>query len=392
MAFLIRNNKIWTIVLTDRAGERRYVSLGVSDEKQARMLDRRVMGLIEPYELGLPPEESAVQWAIEKAPRKIYDGLARLGLIPKRQHVNLKAFLDANIEVRKATLKPGTIRNLKQVAAYAVAYFGADRALGSITPSDVEKFRAHLVNQPKKIGRGADKENPHKLAPATVDMIMSKTRDFFTEMVKAHLIHTSPFKGVKLTHRINPDRLTYVDKQTVLKVMDLCPNPESRLCVALVRFAGLRFPSEAKALKWTDIDWDAGMMTIHSPKTAHHEGQGTRQTPIFWDLEKWLREAREAAPEGAVHVITHYRGENMRTVVNRIIRKAGILPWAKTFHNLRASCQMDLIHEYPESTVCAWLGNKSKVARRHYLKPTKADIEKATGKPQTKPQTESVGS
>src|SRR5262249_39340983 len=75
------------------------------------------------------------------------------------------------------------------------------------------------------------------------------------------------------------------------------------------------------------------------------------------------------APEGAVHVITRYRdaNQNLRTQLNRIIARAGLEPWPKLFHNLRASRETELAGTYPLHIVCSWIGNTERIAQKHYL-------------------------
>ena len=58
-------------------------------------------------------------------------------------------------------------------------------------------------------------------------------------------------------------------------------------------------------------------------------------------------------------VITRYRDSNanLRTQLQRIIKRAGLKPWPKLFHNLRATRQTELSEEFPAHVVCSWLGN-----------------------------------
>lgn len=40
-------------------------------------------------------------------------------------------------------------------------------------------------------------------------------------------------------------------------------------------------------------------------------------------------------------------GKNFRTRFAKLIAKAGVKPWPKLFHNLRASCETDLAKTHP---------------------------------------------
>jgi len=54
----------------------------------------------------------------------------------------------------------------------------------------------------------------------------------------------------------------------------------------------------------------------------------------------------------------------------RIIKRTGLTPWPKLFHNLRVSRHTELATEYPIHVVCAWIGNSATIARRHYMQVT----------------------
>ncbi len=75
------------------------------------------------------------------------------------------------------------------------------------------------------------------------------------------------------------------------------------------------------------------------------------------------------AEPGEKYVITRYRasGSNLRTQLCRIIRRAGIEPWANVWHNLRRTRQTELEDTFPGHVVSAWLGNTEDTAREHYL-------------------------
>ena len=73
------------------------------------------------------------------------------------------------------------------------------------------------------------------------------------------------------------------------------------------------------------------------------------------------------------------RNANLRTQLERIIRRAGLKPWPKPFQNCRSTRETELAETYPIHVVCAWIGNTVAVAAKHYLQVTDADFEKASG-------------
>src|SRR5262249_821553 len=63
----------------------------------------------------------------------------------------------------------------------------------------------------------------------------------------------------------------------------------------------------------------------------------------------------------------------------KIIRRAGLEPWPRLWHSMRASCETDLARQFPLAVVAKWLGNTQAVAMRHYVDVTDADFERAVG-------------
>ena len=128
---------------------------------------------------------------------------------------------------------------------------------------------------------------------------------------------------------------------------------------------------------------------IPEPKVEHHDGRGVRSCPIFPELRPFLEEAWEAAPDGAEFVVNKpayraaadtgdgWKNANLRTQFIKKLTKAGVTPWARLFHSMRASRQTELDYQYPTHVVCAWLGNSPTIARKSYLLVTESDFEKA---------------
>ena len=135
-------------------------------------------------------------------------------------------------------------------------------------------------------------------------------------------------------------------------------------------------------------------MTVHAPKTEHHAGKATRLVPIFPELRSSLDEVFAAATKGFEQTVNpddwilpafrreaaqagDWRGVNLRTQFKKIIKRAGVDPWPRLWHNLRASRQTELEEQVPSHVVCAWLGNSEAVARKHYLQVRETDFQKA---------------
>jgi Phage integrase family len=180
--------------------------------------------------------------------------------------------------------------------------------------------------------------------------------------------------------KANASRFYFISREEAQAVLDACPDAQWRLLFALSRFGGLRCPSEHLGLRWGDVDWERSRITIHSPKTEHHEGGEPRQIPMFPELRPFLEEVFEEAELGTEYVITRYRNDNanLRTQLQRIIRKAGLKPWPKLFQNLRSTRETELAESHPMHVVCSWIGNSQAVAAKHYLQVRDEDFDRAS--------------
>ncbi|MGQ9822014.1 MAG: hypothetical protein ACUVQK_09140, partial [Thermogutta sp.] len=56
---------------------------------------------------------------------------------------------------------------------------------------------------------------------------------------------------------------------------------------------------------------------------------------------------------------------------------AGLEPWPRLWHSMRASCETDLARQFPLAVVAKWLGITQAGAMRHYVDVTDADFERA---------------
>ncbi|MCK4340474.1 MAG: tyrosine-type recombinase/integrase [Phycisphaerae bacterium] len=193
----------------------------------------------------------------------------------------------------------------------------------------------------------------------------------------------NPFDGVRGGHQANESRKRFIAREDIESVIAEAPDAEWRAIVALARYGGLRMPSEAFALRWGDINWERGTIRVTCPKLAHRENHASRVIPLFPELREPLLNLFAEAEPGTEYVIARHRlgCANLRTHFERIIMRAGLTPWPRLFHNLRASRESELMREYDLATVCRWIGNSPAVAARHYAMSIDldADFRRAVG-------------
>ncbi len=329
----------------------------------------------------MPIDADVAEW-LGKIDAKLYDKLEAVGLVPKRaqaEQATLAAFVDGFIADR-SDVKGATATVYGHTRRCLVSYFGAKKPLAEITPGDADAWRRYLA-RPKP----TDKEQPagEGLADNTVKRRCGIAKQLFRAAVRRKLIAENPFADMKgLMVRGNRSREFFVTQEMANRVLDACPDGQWRLLFALSRFGGLRCPSEHLALTWADVDWERSRMRVTCVKTAHHDGKAERWVPLFPELRPYLEAAWEGCEPGTEWVITRYRdaSQNLRTTLEKIIRRAGLQPWPKLWQNLRSTRQTELAESFPAHVVCNWIGNSQAVANEHYLQVTDDHFEKATRK------------
>ncbi|ODA33129.1 tyrosine-type recombinase/integrase [Planctopirus hydrillae] len=360
-------------------GRRRPIRLGKTPIKAARSFKLRLEALVACQRSGSPWPTDLAAW-VGTLPDDVHEKLSRPGLelVPRREPVTiatLGGFLDKFMEKQRSLVKGGTlvfighgVRNLRKC-------FGNEVALAEITPGMADDFQGFLRRE--------------KLSPATIDRRLSLARSIFRSAVRHKLIEENPFEGLRASNKTNPARQRFIDRTTIERVIAACPDAEWRLLVSLARFGGLRIPSEAVGLRWSDIDWERDRIRISSPKTEHHVGHESREIPLFPELLPPLMERQELAEDGTEFVFerlrrdaaksdTGWKSVNLRTQFTRIIRKAGLTPWPRLWVNLRASCSTELAERFPGHVVAGWLGHSETIAVDHYRQTLDSHFESAS--------------
>ncbi|MFN9993003.1 MAG: tyrosine-type recombinase/integrase [Phycisphaerales bacterium] len=258
-------------------------------------------------------------------------------------------------------------------------HFGDSTPIDSITTVHADEWRKAISSSEAK--RGGVNNSSRHLAPATIAKRIRVAKAVFKKAVKWGLIPTNPFIDLRAGTQANPERAHYVDRDSIQSILDACPDQQWRAIIGLSRYAGLRCPSEVVALRWGDIHWDKGRMTVRSPKTAHHEGHASRIVPISPELRAILHDLFDQASVGEDAVVPRLRSSqtNLRTHFLRLIEKAGVKPWPRLFHNLRASCATDWAERFPSHVVAGWLGHSPLISAQHYLQTRDAHFNLAAG-------------
>ena len=371
---------------------KRTLSLGNVSDKVAERAHRVVEALIESAEYSQPTPPDAAAW-LESLPDETFDRFVAAGLVNPREKRQTARVTVAEHAVeylaKRSDVKHSTRLVLGHVVRNLCDYFQTT-PLTDVTAGDCDDFARWLASG----GRSADqsKRKGAGLSPATCGKRLQWCSAIFRDAVRRGLIPSNPFDDVKKPGATNTDRQQYVPAEVIETLIAAEPDPEWRALLALARYLGLRTPSEPFSLVWSDIDWERKRIRIPSPKTEVH-GKAFRVAPILPKVMPHLEALYAVAPEGSLFVFSKLREResakaaetglwanlNLRTALLRKLTKAGIAPWPKLWHGLRASAQTDLSARFPAHVVAGWLGNTPAVALKHYLMTTDADFDKAAG-------------
>ena len=378
------------ILFFNNANERKAIRLGKVTKRDADSFKGKLESLLSAKLMGNSPDRETSLW-LSSLDDDLHVKLAAHELVEPRRKADVVVLtvsqFVADFIAGRVDVKPGTVTNYRQAESKLVEFFGTKK-LAAVTPLDADKFRSWLKGDKKtKSGMGLNENSARS--------IVKNAKLIFGAAVKGKLLVENPFAGHSTAIIERPDRLQFVELETIDRVLKSCPNSEWRAIVALCRFAGLRCPSEVFTLRWCDVDFERGRMRVRSPKLEGQQGE-FREVPLFPEVRLALEE-HFMEPDGAEYVIRRKpngTGTNLRTTFEKIVRRAGVEPWKKLFQNLRSSRETELAEHYPVHVVTKWLGNSPKVAMAHYLQVRDTDFAKAAQKaaqqplatPETAPQ------
>jgi integrase len=351
----VRNGRtLYRIEYRDQDKRRKKLRLGSVAKRDAQAIAAKVQSIISAKVAGNDPPTATAEW-LATIGDDLHQRLAEQELCKPRAHRTLGGWVADYLDQHERTIGDYAAKSLGRSRDLLFEFLGKDTLLRAITPERAQAFRVWL----------ADKKG---MAQATIAKHIKHAKQFFLAAVDADALTKSPFAKVTAGTQANAERSVYVSTDDIEKAIAMAPDAQWRLLIALSRYAGLRSPSETLRLRWADVDFVRGTLTVHMTKTAK-QGKTKRVVPILPELRPHLEDAFD--PE-ADRCISRYQTSNLnlRKVFLEILAKAGLKPWPRLFHNLRGSLQTDLADRYPLQCVVEWLGNSEKVAAAHYLKTT----------------------
>ncbi len=235
----------------------------------------------------------------------------------------------------------------------------AKKALEAITPFEIEKMKLEMK-------RGVSKRGT-PFAAATIKHQVVLLRRLFNVARKWELYEgKNPVEQVQMPKLDNQQTEFLADEETerLLEVLETWPCRDSADFVKFAMLTGLR-RGEIFRLKWEDLDFDRGMITLQAPK-----GGKTVTLPLSDEAMAVLRNRQITSPfvfpgkQGAMRA--DFKGPWER------IRKAAGLPESFRFHGLRHNFASQLVSSGVDlAVVKELLSHKDMTTTQRYahLKP-----------------------
>lgn len=250
-----------------------------------------------------------------------------------------------------------TERKLTETARRLERFFGRTKDMRDIVLTDVHAFKKWLV------------EKEGLAEQSTARRVLGYASQFMEAAVSDGLIGRNPFnhKDVAKVVCTDKEKWHYIDGSATLRLWNAIQTEEDRVRFVLLRFLGLRAPSEINALTWKDVDWTLLLVTIRSTKLKHTKNQGRRLCPIAHpDVLAVLQAAyanRASEDSPIVPPITH---TSLTKRVKQWIGAAGMKLWPKLLTNFRRSAVTDACDYLPSHVVAAYFGHSEAISKANY--------------------------
>ncbi len=310
---LISNGNYWQAAWYDSRGRRRRKSLGAKAKVPLREAKARC-------------RELASSHAVTPARRDV-------GRAPA-----LGEWCERYAALRTHELAPATLALVKVAAGYLIEHFGRERRIDRITRADLEEWIAWLARR--------------KLADPTLRKHARAAKGIFAHAVRLDLLPFNPADRLRSAAVPTERRWADLSAADVAAFVAACRGPYQQLA-ALCAYAGLR-RSEALRLQWEDVLPDRILVRHEGRSTTKRRG---REVMLVAELRTLLRPT-----------LCQGIGVNVERSMRDAMKRAGLTPWSKPLHTLRAWRATTWRAEYPDFVVNHWLGHSQAVAIGHYAK------------------------
>jgi integrase len=280
-----RGEQSWQLrwyVSTNPTGKRRYASRTVTGTK--RDAERALRVVLQQHDRG-----------VRVAPTTI----------------RLDAYLDHWLaDVAPLRRRAGTVAHYREMLArYVRPTLGAHR-LDQLSPRDVQRLVADLERDgmpTQPAAKRGKRHQPGPLSPQTIRYAIAVLSAALEQAVRSQMIASNPARGVELPKRATQRRMRALTIDEAAKLREAASGDRFEALFLLLIGTGLR-PGEALALRWADLDLDAGRLRVERSLGRRRKGEpwrfedpktsGSRRTvPLPATIVRALRAHRAAQAE-----------------------------------------------------------------------------------------------
>jgi len=347
------------IDFTGLEGKRCRLRIGKVQAAEAKDFKRGVERLLNARRLNQSPDGETIRW-LRDVDVTIRERMARFGLCKPRKTVPTLGELITNfVANKKLELKPASVRRIEDSMALLKLHMGSETKSNKITPAVAKDWRLKLLKT--------------DISEATVRTHTRNAKTLFNDAIEREIVRKNPFKKLPSTS-LAAKKGRYITPEESQRIIEACPDCKWRTFFGLMRYMGLRCTSETHSVKWSDVDWDRRILTIHAAKT-----DSQRQAPIRPEMMVLLKESfskRDKRVKEIVDLKTNNRSRSFK----QLLKRANIEPWEDIFQHLRRCCRTQLLNEgHPPHAVSRWLGHGQQVGDDHYTMLTADVFDKVTG-------------
>lgn len=214
--------------------------------------------------------------------------------------VSLREFKAWFLENKKTAIRRGRAVHKGTLYLYGFAFDRLIEAVGDV--------RAALSGPQVKVFEGF----LGRYEPGSRSIIVRSLRAAWAMGIEEGVLVENPFRRIPVSKdRKTPIILTNDEKDRIYAKLTI---PEARLGFALARYAGLRRVEICRNVRWQDVDFESGILTIPEGKSGQQQ-----QVPLLAPLEAVLRASWQ--PSG--YIVSMHQA-NLTRAIERAREAAGV--------------------------------------------------------------------
>lgn len=353
-----RGYRFRAYVAQDGARRRLSIWLGDLPEKEAVAFRAHADAILEAQTAGIPIARQTKQW-IDRLEPDLRDKLQPIFAVDR----TAEYWIDKYRTQIAQDVQESTFCAIDDSLDHLQTAFGKTQ-IRAISPEDLLAWQLELAKTRAK---------------STVGKIGRHIRAFFAWLETRRAIDETPAFLLTTTNDVGAKH--FIDRDILAKLLEVNSDPEFGVLLQLARYAGLRIPSEIRLLKYSDADAVTGRVKIRDVKRARD-----REIPLFPELVNLFNPEgvhnsdsnARSVPALVLPTLAECPGSTLDSRLRSLIATAGLRPWPRLWHSLRASRETELVQQFGLKAASTWIGNSEAVALKSYLLVTDETWRKAT--------------